>query len=679
MPTTHFKCPLCGTRSTRKRIEANHYACPNHNCLLNIRLVVHGEVTTTVNVSRLYGWVLEPGTVLKKKYEIVKLIGKGGFGATYLARDTSMFDQLRAIKEIPREFCDDKEDEFLTFLNHPAIPTLYERFNLGKFHYSVMEFIAGKSLEEKVKLRSGGLPESEILKLTKQIFDVLRYIHSQNVVHRDLKPDNILIRQDGSISLIDFGIAKKFQPGSGTRHLARAASSYYSSPEQYRAGKGYTDFQSDIYSLGAILYFISLGIEPADALSRDPAREITPLPRSLNSKLSERLESVIVKAMKVKKEDRFKTIDAMQDALLGNGKTQSKKSCSRCHAIVNINDLFCRNCGSATHPISSGSPSRFIFSSQQKAASIKELASICYQNWDEAVQHLYNRKIELWLKSQNDGTLLAKKAESLRKNQPDRNLGLHEFLMATGFGSTPQIHSNLRSIELGRIAPSSTKQMAIALSNSGRGYLKGTVHSHPKWIEVSPRAFACLNKAKFFLRVRVNSRLIKRQGFYRDKVILKSNGGDVTIPVSVFLENKQLPVAAEIHHTPKASITKSYGKPIIIFLIMAMLIRHLGPHASLAISEPSIVLLMSLLIGLCNFKYGKLGFFLGGMIGACLGALVNIIAFYVFPFINGNVIHPVLSYLTPAYSDPISYAGWGMIGIYLGVTFAFFQRKRKKK
>ena len=169
MPKDLFKCPQCGTRATKKRIVANNYACSNPKCALNVRLMVHGEITNAGKVSKLYGWVLEPGTVLKKKYEIRRMIGKGGFGATYLARDISMFNQLRAIKEIPKQYCDDKEDEFLTLLSHPSIPKLFERFNFGKFHYSVMEFISGESLEEKVKLNSKALPEAEVIKLAEQL------------------------------------------------------------------------------------------------------------------------------------------------------------------------------------------------------------------------------------------------------------------------------------------------------------------------------------------------------------------------------------------------------------------------------------------------------------------------------------------------------------------------------
>ena len=160
-----FVCPKCGTATSIKQIEANGYACPNRKCALNERLLVHGEINTSGVVTKLYSWVLEKGTLLKKRYLIESLIGKGGFGATYLAKDKKMFNQARAIKEIPKVFFDEKEDEFLTILSHPAIPKLYERFSVGSLHYSVMEYIEGKDLQELTPKSKGGMPESLVLKL----------------------------------------------------------------------------------------------------------------------------------------------------------------------------------------------------------------------------------------------------------------------------------------------------------------------------------------------------------------------------------------------------------------------------------------------------------------------------------------------------------------------------------
>lgn len=675
MPTDYFKCPQCGTRVTKKRIISNNYACLNHKCALNIRLLVHGEITNAGKVSKLYGWVLEPGTVLKKKYEIIRMIGKGGFGATYLARDKSMFDQLRAIKEIPRQYCDNKEDEFLTFLNHPAIPRLYERFNQGKFHYSVMEFIEGESLEDIVKLKSKGLLEDEVLKLVEQLFVVLKYIHSQKVVHRDLKPDNILIRKDRRISLIDFGIAKKFNIGFGTRHLARAASSFYSSPEQYRAGKGYTDYQSDIYSLGAILYFISTGVEPTDALSRDPAKDITPLPGTLNSKISKRLESVIIRAMKMNKSERFKNITDMKNALSGNGKTTSTKICPKCQAAINPNDRFCRNCGSATQPLMKKTTSSFVFDSQKKAANIEQLIQVCYQDWNEAIQHLYNGHFEAWLKSVKGGKALAKKAAAIRKNQSDKHLGLNEFLVYSGYGTPPQVHVQPSEIKLGKIPRGVNKQIVLNITNRGKGYLEGSIKSDAKWIRITPHTFAGFNTMKARLTLNVETETLISDKVYQASIQVCSNGGDATIPVTILVASILAQPKSKSSPEKRSLKAKFYLNTMLLFLTVALLIRHLGPTASLSISSPYVILLMGLLVGIMNARYGKLGFFLGCIMGASLGAVMNIVSYYTYSIINQNIVAPAIKFLTKSYTERMSYAGWGVLGVYLGGTFSFFRTR----
>ncbi len=675
MSSDYFKCPRCGTRAPKKKIIANNYSCCNIKCELNIRLMVHGEITNTGKISKLYGWVLQPGSLLAKKYKIAKMIGKGGFGATYLARDKSMFDQLRAIKEIPRQYCDDKEDEFLTFLNHPAIPKLYERFNAGKFHYSVMEFIEGNSLNDKVRLNSKGLSETEVLKLAEQLFDVLKYIHSQNVVHRDLKPDNVLIRRDGNISLIDFGIAKRFRNGFGTRYLARAASNFYSSPEQYRTGKGFTDFQSDVYSIGAILYYLATGVEPTDALSRTQGKDITPLPRSLNPQLSEKLESVIVRAMKMNKGERFKTIDEMKKTLFSNGKTTSSKVCPKCQAIINAGDRFCRNCGSATHPIAHDSTSSFVFRSQKKANNIKQLAQICYQDWDEAVQHLYNGDFEAWLKSFKDGKELVERAAAIKKNQPNKHLGLNEFLMNTGYGIAPQLTIQPTAINVDKLPKGTRQEIILSIANSGQGYLNGVIASHSKWIKLTQKSFACLNQATAQLILNIESKLLNANTLYRTKIELRTNAGNITIPVSVSVAKGVSQPKSSSQPKRKTSRAGSFFKSIFLFLAIALLIRHLGPTASLSIAQPWVIILMGALMIMINLRSGLLHILLGGVIGACLGAMMNMIAFFAYSGINQFIITPTLKALTSSYTVRMSYAGWGMIGIYLGGALALFRKK----
>ena len=679
MPKDYFKCPQCGTRALKKKIISNNYACSNPKCALNVRLVVHGEIANTGKLTKLYGWVLEPGSLLKKKYKVIKMIGKGGFGATYLARDRSMFNQLRAIKEIPKQYCDDKEDEFLTLLSHPAIPKLYERFNLGKFHYSVMEFIEGKSLEEKVRLGSKGLPEADVIKFAEQLCAVLQYIHSQNVVHRDLKPENVLIRKNNKISLIDFGIAKKFHAGFGTRHLARAASSFYSSPEQYQAGKGFTDFKSDIYSLGAILYYISTGVEPTDALSRDPAKNISPSPRDLNAKISKGLESVIVKATKMKKGERFRSILEMKKALSSNGKTTSTKVCPKCRSIITQGDKFCRNCGSSTHPIKQRTISSFVFKSRKKANSIQQLVQICYESWNEAIQHLYEGNFENWLKSLPDGKALAKKAASIRKKISDKHLGLSEFLSSSGFGMSPQIQTHPAEINAGKLPRGMYKRIVLTISNKGRGYLKGRITNGTKWIKITQNSFACLDKTTKRIALNVDTSLLDAYKKYKTKIVITSNGGNITIPVSVSVASTLAQPDSKTGTKNSSLAANSFLSSILIFLAIAMAIRYLGPTASLSISKPWIIILMALFVGTMNIKFGKIGFIFGCLMGASLGAVLNIISYYTYFFIDGKIVVPVFKYLKASYTAQLSYAGWGILGIYLGGTFAIFNKRSRRR
>ncbi len=531
MANVYFKCPQCGKRYSVKRITQNNYACLNPECALNARLVVHGEMSATGKVSKLYGWILEPGTILKKKYKIIKMIGKGGFGATYLAEDESLFNQLRAIKEIPLSICDAKEDEFLTMLNHPSIPRLYERFNHKKFHYSVMEYIEGESLEDLAQKNTIGMNESSILNYANQICDVLDYIHSKNVVHRDLKPENILVRKDNSISLIDFGISKENISGQGTRHLARAASYAYSSPEQYQGGKGNTDFKSDIYSFGAILYFLSTGVEPKDALSRTTNMDISPSPGSLNKTVSKRLEKVIVKAMKMKKEQRFKNVQEMHNALYLSGKTSAQKVCPQCKARIGAGNRYCPNCGSSTKPVKKTSIPPFVFASQKKAYSLKEFIAICYEDWNDAKQQLNNGNVEKWLKKFPAGKSLAQKARSIRKSAKNNDKGLDEFLASSDHYLPPELGVNKTSLNLGTLTPGYAKSFVISISNNGYGCLTGTVVVKSKWITTPKKTFACLSgqKVRFPFTITTESMAIDKN--IQTQIAIQSNVGTISIPI----------------------------------------------------------------------------------------------------------------------------------------------------
>lgn len=669
-----FKCPQCGKEASQEKIISNNYSCVNPKCSLNVRLLVHGEVTTTGNLSKVYGWVLQPGAALGKKYEIVNMIGKGGYGATYLARDHSMFDQLRAIKEVPRTFCDDKEDEFLTLLNHPAIPRLYERFNHGQFHYSVMDFVEGESLEQIVKRRAGGLDEKELLNLARQIFDVLIYIHSKKIVHRDLKPDNILVRKNGTIALIDFGIAKQHRAGIGTRHLARAASYCYSSPEQYQAGKGFTDFKSDIYSLGAILYFMAIGIEPPDALSRDASRDISPLPRSLNPKISKALEKVIITATKMNKSARYKNIREMKAALFGKGVTTQKATCPKCKAPLQPGDKFCSKCGSSTHPVQQSILQPFVFRSGKKAHTIQQFIGLCYQNWSETVTYLYSGKIETWLKKIPDGTALAQQAVRIRKKYHNKHAGLNQFLLASGFGKQPNLSVIPSRIEISKDDIRKKQSPAIYLSNAGAGLLSGTIESSASWISPVQSSFSCVNRNRVQAQLNINlDSKMKRQELSSD-IIIKSNGGIIKIPF-VYSPASQKETVDKMKPAKKNQFFR-FVTPIFIFILVMITVRYLGPSARLTVAHPKVIGFFGLFVAAMNLHYGKFGALLGFIMGACAGAGMEVLAYFVYPIVNSYLIHPIIENFTAKASAEINFAGWGILGAYIGGTFVLFSRKK---
>jgi formylglycine-generating enzyme required for sulfatase activity len=252
---------------------------------------------------------LNQGQILNSRYRIVKLLGQGGFGAVYKAWDLT-FERTCALKEnfesspdAQRQFF--REAKILANLTHPGLPRVTDYFSLpGQGQYLVMDFVEGQDLCEKLNQAGGQLPEAQALGWITQVCDALTYLHRQNppVIHRDIKPANIKITPDDRAMLVDFGIAKTFDPLTKTTRGARAVTPGYSPPEQY--GQGTTDSRSDIYSLGATLYTLLTGAEPVESVQRLIGATLIP-PRQLNPNLSPGLETAILKSMQPQPTERF--------------------------------------------------------------------------------------------------------------------------------------------------------------------------------------------------------------------------------------------------------------------------------------------------------------------------------------------------------------------------------------
>ncbi|MBI4850340.1 MAG: protein kinase [Acidobacteria bacterium] len=216
--------------------------------------------------------------VLRNRYEIERMIGKGGFGITYLVKDTDCFGEYRVLKELfphitetPDESEEDpavtaerlfqREAKVLLNLQHPGIPKLYAYFAEGGYSYLVQDWIPGQTLYDELKSRKKTFSEQEACEVLLELSDILEYLHNQNpsIIHRDIKPQNLMRHENGKIQLIDFGAV--YQAASAkTSYQTLIGSPGYAPPEQI-IGSPVT--QSDLYAVGATILYLLTGIHPS--------------------------------------------------------------------------------------------------------------------------------------------------------------------------------------------------------------------------------------------------------------------------------------------------------------------------------------------------------------------------------------------------------------------------------
>src|SRR5215470_18122072 len=228
---------------------------------------------------------LEAGTVLQGRYAIDRLLGGGGMGMVYLARDQRLANRLCAVKEMVDHFIDPqqrieaneyfaREADTLAQLKHSAIPAISDRFDHQNRHYLVMEYVEGCNLEEEIARRGGPLPEGLVIDIARQLCDVLAYLHGLQppIIYRDMKPSNVMLNANGRVVLVDFGIARLFK---AARKGTMIGTLGFAPPEQYQ---GQVDPRSDIYSLGATLHYVLTGRDPEKfpPFSFPPVRELRP-------------------------------------------------------------------------------------------------------------------------------------------------------------------------------------------------------------------------------------------------------------------------------------------------------------------------------------------------------------------------------------------------------------------
>ncbi len=274
------------------------------------------------------------GNLLESRYRVVRLVGKGGFGAVYEARDERFqAKRIVAIKEMsdghltPAERAQAiadfrQEADLLVQLKHPNLPDVSDFFEEGGKAYLVMEFIEGKTLEKEQEEAGGPLDENRVMGWALQLCDVLGYLHTQPqpIVFRDMKPSNVMITRSGQIKLIDFGIARIFK-STAAKDTTSLGSRGYAPLEQY--GRGQSDARSDIYALGATLFDLLTREVPADAPTRRINPQLFQTPRQLNPRISQAAENIVLKAMEQEPRDRFQSTAEMAQAIIASGLASS--------------------------------------------------------------------------------------------------------------------------------------------------------------------------------------------------------------------------------------------------------------------------------------------------------------------------------------------------------------------
>ncbi len=260
------------------------------------------------------------GKIIDGRYEIIEEVGRGGMAIVYLAK-CLVLNRYVAIKMLRPEFRDDAEFikrfkiEALSAasLSHPNIVSIYDVGNEGDIEYIVMEYVEGITLKQYLSAK-GTLPWREAVDSAAQICSGLEHAHKKGIIHKDIKPENIIITKEGILKITDFGIAKALNQGTITTGGLTMGSVHYFSPEQARGS--ITDAKTDLYSVGILLYEMVAGKRPFEGetaisvamqhIESEPVK-----PSIFNQSIPKSLETVILKAMKKNQSERYQSATEM--------------------------------------------------------------------------------------------------------------------------------------------------------------------------------------------------------------------------------------------------------------------------------------------------------------------------------------------------------------------------------
>jgi len=261
------------------------------------------------------------GKLLDNRYELLEVIGTGGMAVVYKAR-CHRLNRLVAVKVLKRDLASDAEfrrrfhdeSQAVAMLSHPNIVAMYDVSRSNDIDYLVMELIDGITLKQYMQKKGGPLNWREALHFIIQIMKALSHAHSRGIIHRDIKPQNIMVLRDGSVKVADFGIARLTSAAQSTLTQEALGSVHYISPVQAKGSR--IDARSDVYSAGVVLYEMLTGRLPFEgespvSVAIQHISSIPLSPREINPEIPEALEAITLKAMASNVDHRYTSADAM--------------------------------------------------------------------------------------------------------------------------------------------------------------------------------------------------------------------------------------------------------------------------------------------------------------------------------------------------------------------------------
>ncbi|MDQ4006075.1 MAG: Stk1 family PASTA domain-containing Ser/Thr kinase [Actinomycetota bacterium] len=262
--------------------------------------------------------------VLAGRYELEAVLGQGGMARVFRGTDR-VLNRTVAVKVLSPQFADDdqfvarfrREAQAAAGLNHPNIVSVYDTGSQGEVHFIVMEYVEGRTLRDVIRQEGPLLPERGA-EITESVARGLAAAHESGLVHRDVKPGNIMITREGEVKVMDFGIARTSSGDTLTQTAAILGTASYLSPEQAQGES--VDLRSDIYSVGCVLYEMLTGRPPFTgdspvSIAYKHVRENPALPSRMNPDIPQGLEAVVMKCMAKNPENRYRTADELREDL----------------------------------------------------------------------------------------------------------------------------------------------------------------------------------------------------------------------------------------------------------------------------------------------------------------------------------------------------------------------------